>query len=448
MKTLFRILLLVFASSAFAKERPLVLFRAELDRAILPADQVQTAIVKITLDAAPAPREADRAPVNLSIVLDRSGSMSGSKIEHARAAALEALTRMGPNDVFSLITYDSEVETLIPAGRIRDIDSARRIIKGIQSRGNTALFGGVSQGAAELRKHIDGSPKGMVHRMILLSDGLANVGPSTPAELGRLGTSLAKEGISVSTIGIGNDYNEDLMTQVARSSDGNTYFVENSNDLARIFNEELGDVLSVVAREVWVKIECPANIRPLRAIGRDATIRGGSVEVKLNQLYGGQERYILLEIEVPATAANQQIPLVSAVVNYQNVFTAGAETQSASLDARFSKQEEEVKKSVNNDVQNVFFLNQSAAAKDEAIVLYEKGDKEKAIEVLRVNSQQLEAAAIAYDLDELKAESSNLGRQSEMLRREGLSAPNRKELRTEAAQEIQQQGSKLRYEKK
>lgn len=94
---------------------PLVTFRAELDRAVLPANQPLTTVVKISLDSAKPPSTAERPPVNLCIVLDRSGSMSGTPIQYAREAAIEAVNRLGPNDIFSLVTYDSVVETLIPA---------------------------------------------------------------------------------------------------------------------------------------------------------------------------------------------------------------------------------------------------------------------------------------------------------------------------------------------
>lgn len=429
----------------------LIQVRVELDRGVLPADQQQTAVVKISLVADAPPEKMNRPPVNLCIVMDRSGSMQGNKIEQARKAALEALSRLGPQDIFSLVIYDSKVETLIPAGRMKDQARARELIRGIRPGGNTALFGGVSQGAAELRKALGDHAEGMVHRMILLSDGLANVGPATPEDLGRLGVSLQKEGISVTTIGVGTDYNEDLMTRLAQRSDGNTYFVENENDLARIFGQELGDVLNVVARNIRIQIICPENVKPLRSIGRDATIRGQKVELNLNQLYGNQERFLLLEVEIPATPADTELPVMSAAVHYRNIFSEKDESQDLALNARFSRQEEEVKASFNEVVIKEVLLQESALAKEEAIKLAEQGDQKAAVEVLRQNRIQILDATTFYDYaapEDLLQEAENLEMQGDKLEKEGLNAVNRKIMRTDAEQTKNQQSNKSSWWRK
>ena len=432
-KSLILPVLLLAALPAFAA-RPLVTLRAELDRSVLPANQAQTAVIKLTLDTAPLPREAERPPVNLTLVLDRSGSMRGAPIQHAREAAIEAIRRLGPNDIFSLVTYDSVIETLIPAGRLTDRREAEQIIRNITPRGMTALFGGVSQGAEELRKHmeIEGSPR--IHRMILLSDGLANVGPSSPEDLGRLGQSLAKEGIAVTTIGLGNDFNEDLMTRLARQSDGNTYYVENSRDLVRIFNEELGDTLSVAARGVFVSFQCPPGVRPVRSLGRDARIEGQTVEIRLNQLYGGQLRHLLLEVELPATPAQVDLPVVNALVRYENLLLHAEETQTAALVARFSETEQEVKESVNPVVMQEYMMFQAAEARTQAVELYERGERDQAQQVLLLNSMQLQQAGETYDLPGLNAEAVNIQHHNSELGRRGLDSSLRKSLVTEADQ--------------
>lgn len=269
--------------------------RVEIDRAILPAGGNQRAVVKVMLDAPPPPEKSTRPAVNLAIVLDRSGSMSGQKLERAKDAAIEALRHLGPMDIFSVVVYDHNVSTVVSAQHVKNIEWIEGRIRQIRSGGNTALFGGVSQGAAEVRKNLDGN---YVNRIILLSDGLANVGPSSPEDLGRLGVALIKESISVTTVGVGTDYNEDLMTHLSQNSDGNTYFVESSRDLPRIFTAELGDVLSVVAKKVHLIIECPDGVKPLNIIGREGRIKGRIVELSLNQLYGSQEKYALIEVEI------------------------------------------------------------------------------------------------------------------------------------------------------
>jgi len=427
------------ASGGESPPAPLIRCQAELDRGVLPADQTQTAIVKISLAAAPPPPNANRSPVNLCLVLDRSGSMGGSKLENAKEAAMEALSRLGRNDVVSVVAYNSSVETLFPAQPLTDVAQVRNLIQGIHSSGNTALFGGVSQAAAELRKHSEDQPKGMVHRMVLLSDGLANVGPSSPGDLSRLGAGLVKEGISVSTVGLGDDYNEDVMTGLSRRSDGNTYFAENSLDLPRIFTEELGDVLNVVARDARLVIECGEGVKPVRTIGRDADIRGRRVVLDLNQLYGNQERYLLLEVEVPAFPDQSEIPLATARVRYHDVFQQTAGQHSASLWARFSSQEEAVSASVNPRVQQDYYFNQSAMAKEEAIRQWEAGDTQGARRTLTTNSLLLQQASTQYDLPELNREAENLRQKEQELETLGLTKRNRKALKTEALQESQQQ---------
>lgn len=303
----------------------------------------------------------------------------------------------------------------------------------------TALFGGVSQGAAELRRHLEDTPREYVHRMILLSDGLANVGPSSPNDLARLGVSLAKEGISISTVGLGPSYNEELMTRLARSSDGNTYYVQHSRDLPEVFSEELGDVLNVTARGVFVRVECPPNVRPVRTLGREATIRGQTVELRLNQLYGGQERFLLLEIEIPAGRPNQEMPLLKAIVNYENMLSQQPETASTTLAARFSASEEEVRQNINPQVFNQVMLNRAAEARIQAVELMEAGRRDEALGVMNANVNDLRQWGELLDLDDLTTESQRLEEQEAGLRSRGLTPESRKQIYTEAEQEKMQQ---------
>lgn len=427
---------LLFGSSAIAGTEPLVQCEARLDRPVLLAGPTQRAIIKVDLVAPVIPREGDRPPVNLALVLDRSGSMSGSKIEKAREAAIEALHRLNGRDMFSLVAYDHQVETLVPSRPASYTEAIEARIRGIRPGGNTALFGAVSQGAAEVRKQ-GNAP--YVHRVILLSDGLANVGPSRPDDLARLGAALLKEGISVTTVGVGTDFNEDLMTQLAERSDGNHYFVESSRDLPRIFAAELGDVLSVVARRVIIDIECPEGVRPLRIIGREGRIRNRQVEIRMNQLYGGQEKYALIEVEVPASRAGQTIDLGEVRCLYENALTSKNEKSTVSARAKVSARQEEVRRAASKEVQKAVVENEMAVARDKALTLYNEGEKEKAAQELRRKSQALQEKTAELGFDDLAAKAGQLQQEAGAFEADRLDETRKKEIRSESFKVRKQQ---------
>ena len=413
--------------------------RVEIDRSVLPAGGAQKAVVKITLDAPPPPEKSMRPAVNLAIVLDRSGSMAGQKLERAKDAAIEALRHLGPMDMFSVVVYDHNVSTVVTAQHAKNIEWIEGRIRQIRSGGNTALFGGVSQGAAEVRKNLDGN---YVHRIILLSDGIANVGPSSPEDLGRLGAALIKEDISVTTVGVGTDYNEDLMTSLSQNSDGNTYFVELSRDLSRIFTAELGDVLSVVAKKVNIIIELPNGVKPLNIIGREGRIKGRMVELSLNQLYGSQEKYVLIEVEIPGGKSGEKKDIAYVNVSYENPFTQKKETSSGRVYARFSKDKIKVKKSANIAVQKEYYLNLNAISQDKAISLSDKGKKNEAVSELKKSADKLREVGQEYNDEELLKRAEEMEVQAGQIEKEGMTKKYRKVLRTDSYQMKNQQMSK------
>jgi len=415
---------------------PLLNLNLSLDRDVLPAGQNETAIIKISLDVAKIPRETSRPPVNLTLVLDRSGSMSGDKIVKAREAAITALRLLEPQDMFSLVIYDHNVQTLIPPQSAANTEWLESRIMQIRTGGNTALFGAVSQGAAEIRKNLE---RKFVHRVILLSDGLANVGPSNPVDLARLGAALLKEGISVTTIGIGNGFNEDLMAGLADRSDGNHYFVESSVDLPRIFAAELGDVLSVAARSIMIEMETPVGVRPLRIIGREGRIYDNRVEIHLNQLYGGQEKYALIEVEVKPGQAEQILKIANARCNYENALTNRQESASAKAQVRFSPRAEEVVQSANKPVIKAILENEIATSRDRALDLYNTGRKDEAIAEIQQRSIKLKAQSDALGFSDLAGQAEAFEAEAKTFAAPALPSAVKKEIRSESYKVRKQQ---------
>ncbi len=349
------------------------------------------AYVRVALTGFERQADVERVSANVAIVLDKSGSMAGEKIQRAREAAILAVQRLAPNDILSIITYSDSVTVLHPAQRVGNGQQAINRIKRIRQGGGTALFAGVAKGAAEVRKFLDAE---RVNRVILLSDGLANVGPSSPQELGELGSALGSDGISVTTIGLGLGYNEDLMTQLAGYSDGNHAFVQNASDLLRIFTYEFGEVMSVVAQDVEIEIICANGIKPLRLLGRPATINGDRVTTRISQLLSAQEKYVVLEVEVPPGVDGELQSLADVQVAYLNLDNRQRDSLSDAVNVSYAADKREVVRSTNAGVQVQSMKLKANEVSKEAVRLRDKGQVGAASSLLKSQADEFRSAPL------------------------------------------------------
>ncbi len=360
---------------------------------VLPSSKTQTVYLKIGLTGFALATHHQRPAANIAIVLDRSGSMRGVKILRAKDAAIMALDTLSDKDIASVITYSDGVEVILPAARVRDKRELFTTIRNIRASGSTALFAGVSKGADEVRRFFD---ENRINRVILLSDGQANVGPRTPHELGELGQALAREGISVTTIGLGLGYNEDLMTELAARSGGNHAFVESPEQLAQIFQSEFSDLMSVVGQDARIRIQVQPGIRPVRVLGHKARIHGQQVEVTINQIHSKQQKYVIVELEVPATGHNRSLPLATVTANYKNTVSKKRETVSDKVAVRFDDSNEKVRQGINNKVMSAAVELIAIKKRALAIKLRDQGKVLEARKVLRTNSMWLKSKARQY----------------------------------------------------
>jgi len=367
-------------------------FTVSTTQPVLLAGQKQTTSIKIAVKGFEMRSEQERAPLNIALVIDRSGSMTGQRIEQAREAAIQAIRRMDSRDIVSVVTFDNNVDVLIPATRVSNLEDMERKIRAIRPGGTTAIHAGVTKGAEEVQKFFE---RGMVNRVILLSDGLANVGPSTPAQLGDLGRRLGGRGITVTTLGLGNDYNEDLMSRLASASDGNHKFIESANDLPRIFQQEFNTALAVVAQDVRCVVTLPEGNRPVRALNMDVEINGQEVTFGWNQIYSNHERFVMLEVEVPATEEGRTRELATATLRYTNLETKNVDTLSARVDVRFSASAAQVNAAINKTVMEDYIELLGNLENRRAMELRDRGDIEGAQRAFRSNADFLESQARA-----------------------------------------------------
>ena len=338
----------------------------------------------------PEPTEK-RTPVNVAFVIDRSGSMTGARIAQAREAAILAINRLNPDDIASVVVFDNRSDVLIPAQRVTDPAMFTDRIQRIAVGGSTAIHDGVLRGRDEVLRNMDSH---RLNRIVLLSDGQANVGPSRIEDFIRLGSTLMVEGVSVSTIGLGLDYNEDLMLELARASDGNHAFARDPSDLINIFNREFNDVLASCAQTVSIDIELKAGVRAVRALSRDGTIAGAKAQFRMNQVYAGTEHYVLLEVELDkglAVPGEQDLGIVK--VAYTQAKSGTQQTLDTAIRGRFSASEDEVKAGADPKVGEAVVEQITRERARQAVILRDKGQFEQARSLFQQNATEINAFA-------------------------------------------------------
>lgn len=365
----------------------------------------------------------ERSPINVALVIDRSGSMQGDKIRKARDAAILAVDMLRHDDIISVVGYDFSAQVIIPATRLNNKQQLKnRIREAIRADGNTALFAGVSKGMKEVKKYLS---KNKVNRVILLSDGQANVGPSSTSELGELGLAAAKQGITVSTIGLGEGYNEDLMTALAGYSDGNHFFVQNATDLVAAFDREFKDVMNVVAQNVTVDIYIKHG-KPQRLLGREGRIRGQYVSVKLNQIYANQEKYILLDI-APTNSRRRGEKVVADInISYNPRGSKTSRPLKRQVSVLYTDNPALAEQAINENVLADFFIQQSNVANIKAIQALDAGNKEKAEAILESAYHTLSSQADKFSSPVARSKISGKSADIQQTKEATMSAPVQK----------------------
>ena len=404
--------LLIVAAAVAVTALPAVLAAGEpllevaLAHPVLRAGAARTSYLEVALTGRGS--VLLRPPVNLGLVLDRSESMTGDRVAAVRAAAASVVRLLDEGDVVSVVAYDGTVTVLVPATRLTEGDTERIIARldALAAARGTALFAGVSKGAAELRKYA--SPE-RVNRILLVSDGLANIGPSTATELARLGASLAEEGIAVSTVGLGLGYHEDLMKALAGVGDAHHYFVADAAELTRAFRAELASLRTVVAQDVLVRVELAPGVRPVRVLGRDADVTGRVLTVSLNQLYSGRESHFVVEVETGGLDVAGERAVARVAVEHMSLLTgtrvklAGEAVVTVIAPDQVAPDPELVPEQVDRAVMVTAAVLLANHTSKRAVALRDRGRIDEARELLLANAEFLRQYAAAYDAGELQS---------------------------------------------
>ena len=268
--------------------------RAMLERLYLPEEGSGTAYLQIDLAGQGEAAARPRVPVNAVLILDRSGSMHGAKIERARDAARALVQALGPEDRLAVIEFSSGASVLVPSSAPTAASRARALaaIERVEPQGGTNMAAAFDAAAPELRR---GRAPGRVDKVFLASDGQANEGISDPAGL----LALARRDFgsaTLSTFGVGDDYDEDLMSALAAQAGGRARYIDSPRMLAGAFRAELDRAAALVARGVRLRVTGLSGASVTRVFGYEAD----SGWVHVPDFAAGEERRVLARLAFPA----------------------------------------------------------------------------------------------------------------------------------------------------
>lgn len=274
-------------------------FSGRLDRSSVLQGSDGRLGMELQLSAeAPDVRRAPRVASDLVVVLDRSGSMSGKPLADARGAVRDLIARLGPDDRFALVVYASGAETLIPLQAASPAQRARffEIVDGIGPGGGTDMASGIDLALATIA---GGRERGRMPRVILLSDGHANEGDHSFEGLRARATRAVTGEYALSTVGVGDGFDEVLMTGLADAGTGNFYYVRDGRDLGDVFAGEFESARETVASALRVEMELAPGVELLDAAGYPLEREGRIVRFRPGSLFAGQERRIWLQLRAP-----------------------------------------------------------------------------------------------------------------------------------------------------
>jgi Ca-activated chloride channel family protein len=359
------------------------------ERAMLIAGREQTVDVVIRI----TPPEVDtgitkRPKLNLSLVLDRSGSMDGEKMLRAREATAYCIDQLLPADRLSVVIFDNVIEVLIPSQFAENKAQLKGLLKEVYARNSTALHEAWVRGGMQVSEHLT---DGAVNRVVLITDGLANEGLTNVDLIVSQVKGLADRNVSTSSIGIGDDFNEDLLISMASAGGGNSWHVKTADDMQRIFAVELEGLIAQVAHTVTLGL-VPADGVRVADVLNDFEI-GETGRYKLPNLQAGSPVDVVVQLRVPEQREGTKLRLLDLRLGYTPQEMKAAEVAKEVFEVEFATREAVELLPVNHEVAKAVQMLMNARARAEAVRRMDSGDYVGSRQVLR---QAVAASHVAF----------------------------------------------------
>ncbi len=362
-------------------------FTVRSDRRFIRPTYRSNRFVLVEVTAPPARTERVRPPVNLAFILDRSGSMGGDKIRLAKQAIEEAIARLHDDDRFAIVTYDDQIDVVVP-GTLATPDARRTALdrlRAIDARGSTNLGEGWLRGAEQVAEAL--ADEG-VNRCLLLTDGLANVGITDRDELARHAGELRARGVSTTTFGVGEDFDEVLLQSMASAGGGHFYFIATAASIRDHITSEVGETLEIVARGVTLEIGAAEGIR-VESLSPYPVHEGrGRTEVTLGDLTSDERVEVVLRLNFPYGELGRSTGAAFTLSDRDGVVRGEAKLGWAYAD-NGANDHQERDRVVDRAVARIF----AARARQEAVGLNRHGDYNGARHVVEATARRIRGYA-------------------------------------------------------
>jgi Ca-activated chloride channel family protein len=358
----------------------------------------------INLKSGESREQKKRTPLNISLVLDRSGSMSGDKIEYAKKAAKFVIEQLGNDDILSIVNYDDRIEVTSASQPVKNKEVLMRAIDKLTARGSTNLTGGMLEGYAQVNHT---RRDGYVNRVLLLTDGLANVGITEPASIKKLvEKEYQQHGVALSTFGLGADYNEELLTMLAETGSANYYYISEADKIPDIFARELKGLLSVVAQNATVSVSVPPGWHCEKVYGYPYEVNDGKVLVHFNDVYANDEKAILVKFRMPRPSSEQVT--LHGELSYVDAQSFDKVNEHKQAKISVTSDPKLVARSKDSTVEEMIALFESNERFEELMADVDKGDYTTARAKASAAVKELQTKQLTYKSAKLKTQEDRI----------------------------------------
>lgn len=362
--------------------------------------------VRVGFYAKKVEKKKERLPLNMAIVLDRSGSMSSEgKLAYAKQAIQFIIKNLNRRDTVSVVTYDDKVDVILPPTKALDKKMIEQLISKIEPGGSTNLSGGLLEGFSMVRKNLR---TGQINRVLLISDGLANVGITDPKRIQEITSQRTRGGITVSTFGVGQFFNEKLLTGIAEYGSANYYYIDQSDKIPEIFSRELEGLLAVVAQNCTIRIKSRNGTSVENVYGYKFQSAGDEAIIKMGDVVSEEKKLALVKL-MPPKKDRGLLSIARITFSYDDAISdKGRIDKRGTVSISYTESRALIEKNINAVIMKEADMFISSAMMEETMDLVDRGDIDSAKKKIDDNLRRVRSGLSRYRSKEMKKQAMNI----------------------------------------